>query len=311
MSLGVGAILLCVAAYLRPKKSRNENPTLRVQDAPVLLELLNNIANQLGAPKIDGVHVIGDFNAYMAEFNGQERVVGIGAPLWLALDDDERLALLAHEIAHLSNNDPARMQLTGSALQTLSRWLELFSPPSIIDHDSDTRIIIDDRGILAQLVGGVFGAGFAALTLAYEKLIFADSQRAEYLADVLATSVAGASAMQATLKKLILTPLAEKVLATVYYDGANEVHLFESMAAAVRNPDATASHRLFALAIEELHSVDASHPPTRFRMEVVGVAERNDGAMFASDVNWAAIDGELFARVAAEERKLLDLVITQ
>ncbi|MGJ8617913.1 MAG: M48 family metallopeptidase [Sulfitobacter sp.] len=311
LPLVFGALLLCVAAYLRPRKNRNQDTTLTVQEAPVLLGLLNDIAGQLGAPRINGVHVLGGFNAYMAEFGGQERVVGIGAPLWLALDHDERIALLAHEVAHLANNDPARMQLTGTALQTLGRWLQLFSPPSIIDHESNVEIVVDDRGILAQVIGAVFGAAFGALTLAYEKLIFANSQRAEYLADVMATSVAGTSAMQSTLKKLILAPLAEKVMATVYYDGSQEVHLFDNMAEVVRSPDIRDSDRLFKLAIEELHSVDASHPPTRFRLEVVGVAEQGDVKMCADNIDWIAIEDELSASVEAEERKILNSMINQ
>lgn len=309
--LGIGAFLLGAAAYLRPRVILNEISTLTQSDAPTLLRLLDQISDALGAPKVSGVHVSNDFNAYVVEFNPQERVVGIGAPLWIALDPAERLAILAHEIAHLANNDPARGRLTGAAMVTLSRWLELFSPPSLIDHETNTEIIVDDRGIIAQIVSGLFGGAVGAIALSYEKLIFAESQRAEYLADIMAASVAGAPAMQSALKKIILAPLADDFVSRIYYDGSKELNMFEGMANAVRAPDTITSEKLYIEAAKILHSVDSSHPPTRYRIEVVGVAGQVDRKLLVGNIDWKHIDDELSSAFLAEEKNTLSGMLVQ
>lgn len=307
--LVIGVLLIASAIFLRPRAIRNHAPTLRDTDAPALLGLLNRIAEELDAPAIDGVHVTGDFNAYIVEFNSRERIVGIGAPLWLALDHRERLALLAHEVAHLANNDPARGRLTGVAMMTLSRWFDLFSP-SLVDNEYNAEVI-DERGFLAQLWGGLFGGVVDAIALAYEKLIFVESQRAEYLADILAASVAGAPAVQSVFRKTILEPLAGDFVPRCYYDGSRELRLFEGMADAVATPDADAAERLFAEAAETLHSVDSTHPPTRYRIDVIGAVDQGCGTLQAALIDWNSIDDEISVPISEEEKHTLSLMMVQ
>ncbi len=308
--LGLGVLLIAAAIYLRPRALRNDSPTLTENDAPTLLGLLDRIADELEAPRIDGVQVTNDFNAYVVEFNPRERVVGIGAPLWLALDHGERLALLAHEVAHLANDDPARGRLTGAAMVTLSRWLDLFSPPALVARGTGMEFV-DDRGFFAQLASGLFGGAIDAIALSYEKLIFVESQRAEYLADILAASVAGAPAMQSVLKKIILAPLAEDFVSRSYYDGSRELCVFDGMAKAVDAPDADAADQLFAEAAETLHSVDSSHPPTRYRMEVIGALDQGQCKVQAEALDWKRIDDELSAAISEEEKRTLSQMLVQ
>ena len=91
----IGTLILAAGYFLRTPRRQNTQKTLRCANAPTLFLLLDDIATLLGAPKIDGIHVNGEFHAHMAEFGKKERVLGIGAPLWLALETPERLALLA------------------------------------------------------------------------------------------------------------------------------------------------------------------------------------------------------------------------
>ena len=256
----LGTIILFAGFYLRTPKPTNTQSTLRRADAPTLFELLDDIAKRLGAPRVDGIHVDRELNAYMAEFGTKERVLGIGAPLWLALEPPERLALLAHEIAHLINQDPARGQLAYGALGTLARWHDLSHPPEIVDHETNSRFYYEERGLLGQLSGFLFGRTIETISLGFEKLIFADSQRAEYLADVSSASVAGVAAENASLKKLILSPLAEEVLKHTYFDGSKDIRLFEDMAGAIRTPDTDRAAELFSEATKSTHTVDSSPP---------------------------------------------------
>ncbi len=309
-ALVVGGVVLAAALYLRPRAHRNTHPTLRRDAAPVLFGLLDAISERLEAPRIDGVHVFGSFNAYMAEFGAEDRVVGIGAPLWLAMTPPERLAILAHEVAHLANDDPARGKIIGAATDTISRWFELFTPPAFITHEN-VHVIMDDRGIEGRMVSGIFGWVMGGIALAYERLIYAESQRAEYFADLLAARVAGAAAMQSSLKKIILAPLGDKALAHLHYDGKTKVAAFEAMARGVVAPSEADAREHYDEAVRSLHTVDSSHPPTRFRLEVVGAAGAASGSLDAEGLDWAAIDRELSEAFAAEEKKVLAAILIQ
>lgn len=306
-----GLAFVGIGVFLRRPRLHNTRDTLGPEDAPKLFDLLNHISRELGAPRISGVHVVPDFNAYIVEFGKSELVVGIGAPLWKSLSRSERIALLAHEVAHQVSNDPSRGNVTSSALFTLYRWSELLQPPAVVDQEAGEQIIFDDRGLMSRAMTGLFSGAFDALALAFEKMIFVDSQRAEYLADIKSANVAGATASKSLLKKVILAPLAERVLNDIYYDGRKHISVFDKMADAVREPDPQDEEKAYSDALDELHTVDRTHPPTRFRMEVVGVAAREAPAISIDDFDWPAIDAELSAAFLEEEKLLLNAIIVQ
>ncbi len=310
-AIAIGCIILAGGLYLRPRSFKNTQTTLRRADAPTLFSLLDNIANHLKSPPIDGVHVDSNFNAYMAEFKGKDRVLGIGAPLWLALDPPERLALLAHEVAHLINNDPARGKIASNALETLARWHDLIHPPTLINHEHNTRFYYENRGLIGQLFSYLLGGVISTIALGFEKLIFAESQRSEYLADIASSSIAGAAAEKSSLKKIILSPLAEYALKHAHYDGSKDINLFENMARAVRSPDTHKAAELYTEADKSMHTIDSSHPPTRYRMEVVAIAGNLEPAIDTDQVDWAAIDEEFAPHFQREEQALLSKIIIQ
>ncbi len=307
----LGLLLMATGYYLRTPAPKNERTTLRRADAPIMFALFDQISDTLDAPLIDGLHVVPEINAYMAEFGKSQYILGIGAPLWLALSPAERLSLLAHEIAHLINRDPARGILSLRALETLNRWHDLSHPPALIDHDTRTRYYMDDRGIIDQAFGIIFGGLIRVTMFGFERLIFADSQRAEYLADIAATSVAGVQAGLSTLKKLILAPLAFQVYDTIYFDGRKHVPLFQKMADSITRANVQEAQALFAEEMDRDLSIDNTHPPTRFRMEVIAAAGEVDPAIDADQINWAAIESELAASLSRVEQRALSEIIRQ
>ncbi|MGH1415664.1 MAG: M48 family metallopeptidase [Pelagimonas sp.] len=206
----VGVVFIAAGFYLFPRRTKNTDTTYGRTDCPTLFSLLDQISSCMEAPKVTGLHVFDEVNAYMARFGKDQHVLGIGAPLWQALTPDQRLAILSHEVAHLINNDPARGELTGHAMMTLSRWSTLFDPPKLIDHGRNEFVVIDDRGAYGQIISNLFGGAVGALTFAYEKLVFSDSQRAEYQADINAALVAGKPAMASALQMSILSPLGRR-----------------------------------------------------------------------------------------------------
>jgi len=123
-------------------------------------------------------------------------------------------------------------------------------------------------------LGNLARLGIETLALGYERLIYADSQRAEYLADLGATRIAGTPATRTMQGTLVLIPLAYDALSGLHLDGCHKTDLSRKMAAAISTPDAGAAAPLRSAAAQTLHRVDNSHPPTRFRIKVIEAADQ-------------------------------------
>jgi len=77
-----------------------------------------------------------EFNASFGRVGWKQReVLTLGLPLWAILEDAERVALIAHELAHGVNGDPVRGFYVGSAVAALARWHVLLHPDRIWDEE--------------------------------------------------------------------------------------------------------------------------------------------------------------------------------
>src|SRR5262249_26321605 len=128
------------------------------------------------------------------------KILVIGMPLFSILSDEERLAVLGHEVGHFVNGDPTRTIFIGTAINTLVEWYPLLLP---------APNVVYDRGLLEMLTRPVLNlfmrglAGFVKLLIkALSHLSWHNTQRAEYLADNMAARVGGSDAMIAALEKL-------------------------------------------------------------------------------------------------------------
>lgn len=141
---------------------------------------VDTIARLLDAQYIDGIIVS---NAYTASYGRygfkQKTILHIGVPLWAALNNQEKIALVAHELAHFVNGDFSNRFAVNSAFRSLRTWHELLSA-------------------LFQPLAGLSHLGLF-LTL---RLMFHESRRAEYLADILAAKIGGTEATSSVLTKL-------------------------------------------------------------------------------------------------------------
>ncbi len=105
--------------------------------------------------------------------------------------------------------------------------------------------------------------------------------------------------------------MAEDALSRVHYNGRDPVSLFETMAHAMRNPDPDAKDRLIQEAFATLHTVDATHPPTQFRITCIGALEDSLPDIRAQDIDWRQIDQELAPGFAVAQDRLLSRIIVQ
>ncbi|GAA3213238.1 M48 family metallopeptidase [Nonomuraea helvata] len=275
----LGVVALGLAWLVRPRVPRfpaDVQPLTR-EEAPNLYALLDRIGAGVGAPRADAVALDGTVNAAFGTYGWRRRrLVMIGYPLWLILTPQERIAVLAHEMAHSSNGDSRHGLFVGTALDSLR---ELRGVTRFDWHQDDGL----DR-LFAQALLVLAGLPVRALIFALELLLYRSSQRAEYRADELGARVAGSRAMASVLDVLTTrAPSARNFLEpSAVLLGASD--LWDQLQASVAAvPDEELERRRQA-AREEKTRVDDTHPPTYLRMERVRSLPYAEGEIGSAEV---------------------------
>jgi Zn-dependent protease with chaperone function len=210
-------------------------------------------------------------------------VLELGLPLLCILDDQEKLALLAHELAHDVNRDATRGVLVGSAMTSLSRWYAVMRPVHLALSLGFTELI-----------------HLYALLLSH--LCWRDAQRAEYLADGLAAQVVGTAAMLSLLDKLHVTH-ARYLLAPNPADRERPDRFFDDLRERLAAIPPREWERIRR--VERLHvsRLDATHPPTAYRIALLDDVPATPPAITLTDDESTALAYELAAAErTAEER---------
>ncbi|MFB7244290.1 hypothetical protein CW362_24160 [Streptomyces populi] len=123
----IGLVLILFAALLRPRFDSLDPdlPTLLREEAPALYALLDDVADAVGARRLDAVQVSTDFSVRVTTFGvRRRRRLVLGYPLWLTFAPQQRVAALAHELAHSASRDVRRGALVGIALASLADGAE-------------------------------------------------------------------------------------------------------------------------------------------------------------------------------------------
>ncbi|MGE3872555.1 MAG: M48 family metallopeptidase [Parvibaculaceae bacterium] len=296
-----GLMLAALAWTLWPQLGFVPEDCLRRREFPNLFSMLDGIAAQLSIKPVEHVRVDHRFASSLTEV-GRERtpVLTIGLPLWASLGGQERVALIGHELAHRANGDPARGTVVGCGLAVLDRWLDLTAP-------ADERSFADvATHLVMRLLGGAVGAVRALLA----RLLFLDSQRAEYLADHLAAKIAGPVATVKLLGKLGLDRKLKAVAERAYYaddaDGRQPAgDVFRNFVETMPDGEGEAIGRTGE---RENSRTDAAHPPTASRVRFIRSRHFELPLVVLSDTLSRAIDEELrpfregFAAVFVEPR---------
>src|SRR5207249_11991578 len=163
--------------------------------------LLDDVAGAVGAEPVSSVILSADFNASFTQVGlRRQGILILGLSLWEVLEPSERIALLGHEFGHAVNGDPRRGLVIGAALRSLATWYNLLRPhrlgtPSYSGNSITLTSEWIARNVILRPVGWLVRAVYTGL----ERILFQDSQRAEYLADQLAVQVAGAAALRGVL----------------------------------------------------------------------------------------------------------------
>ncbi|MFI6788805.1 M48 family metallopeptidase [Nonomuraea sp. NPDC050383] len=214
-------------------------------DAPRLYALVDRIGADLGAPRTDLIAISGAVNASFRTYGRRRRhLVEIGYPLWLLLGPQERVALLAHEMAHSSNGDARHGLVVGSALHSLHE-LRLFASFGWQPGDGVSAFI-------TECLHALLGIPVRGVILLQELLLYRSSQHAEYRADEMQARTAGTESVGRFLGS-----------SAVAVGTGNLWAALRSTVDAV--PDAELERRREAARAERTR-VDTTHPPTHLRV---------------------------------------------
>ncbi len=300
-----GVCLLIMAWVLLPPVNRLDGPVYGRAEMPALFELVDKLAGQIGAPKVDGIWIDPSLNAFMGRFSRRrKRILGIGLTLWQILEHRERVALLAHELAHEVNGDPARTTLIWMAENTLHAWIDMLTPDG---HDPDD-FRSDDWGIGMAGEAMRIMAGLVTLLLrGLVRLNMRQSQIAEYYADLIAAKMAGYEAEVDSQRKLVLRPAIDgRLVRRISGQPGAGRKLLTEMKGHIDGLSAEAVEQLEKRMLAERSSVDATHPPTAYRLRFLSHHSDLKGEFDASTTDWAAIDAELDPFLEPMGQALLD-----
>lgn len=255
--------------------------------------LVSRIAEQVGtqAPSVIVFNL--DVNASVRE-SGLRRtpVLTVGIPLWLSLPPQARIAVLAHELGHLVNRDPARGRWSWPAqefLGRISRALGGGQPGRLFRRTIEEGV----TGLLpALLYGGA--AIISTLAASGQYLVNAiarpDSRRAEYYADAISLDLAGTDGfLEAQRTLLVADDIIDRLIDRAPRLGASdlpEAALRARQGALVSVP----LRRQLSVRHDDLWS---SHPSGHSRLLFAESQPRRQARIAPTDEQWQAIDAEL------------------
>ncbi|MBV1854957.1 M48 family metalloprotease [Catellatospora tritici] len=294
----LGLLLIAAAYALRPRVTRLTDVThdtypLSADKQPELFALITRTAAAVGAPMPDHVALTERAEAWtaVAGLRGR-RVLGLGIPLLVALDPQQTVALLAHELSHFTHRDSRRALLTMPARTMFGRLARALRPPR---RDA---LELHLRGAYAlvigvwQLVGGLlcwllYSAHFAMNLLA-ERV----SRRDEALADLGGARAAGSLAAQRLTEQLVLLPVILPVV-----DGRVEpgeaLARWRAGLAAARERHAGRTGRLLQLSNRTYASLFSSHPAPGRRHDLLKAAPFQQATVVVTPEQALRLDAEL------------------
>lgn len=268
-------------------------------ELPVLFRTLDAIAERLGTPPIAQVVVDLEPNLWFARTGWRRRpTVGIGVPLWLALRPQERVAVLAHELGHGHNGDARHGAVVAAAHGVLAELHETFAGGPLDDCRRDLGYMVGADAMetpvntVTRLVNATFGALVRGYAAVLGRADLRAGQRAEYLADRTAATVAGSEATAHALERLVLGESAYRALerAVRYEREQDPVALVRRTVTGI--PARELDRRMRVSRLRDSRT-DSTHPPTYLRARLIRVRPVQTATVVLGLSDAATTDHEL------------------
>lgn len=260
----LGIALIGLAVMLRPrlgslKRAVDGGWTLREDSA--VSALVGRIVDATGAPRPHVIVVDLDWNASAAVVGlRRTRVLRLGVPLLLALNEQHQVAVIGHELGHLKHDDSLRRLMTMPARTVFGRLAGLTTlPPGSNAVDRGLGGVLALLWSVVQLVMGILSWLFWTLHLGLHLIGAAEQRRAETYADLIAARAAGHRAALESLDVLALESRLSGLLHPNVTDGRAAAE-WRNLLAGAREGAAGDVEALRQLTIREHASMLASHP---------------------------------------------------
>src|SRR6185503_2622648 len=248
VAFGVWVVLWLIAKFQGDRIMLSIAGAQKIEhaDAPQLFNVVEEmvLASQLG--KMPDIYVIPDDrpNAFAAGRTPETRVVAVTSGLLRLMSRDELQGVIAHEIGHHKNGDPALMILMGVMLGAIVLIAEIFLRSGFHRGRRSSR---DRNG--AEIAIVVLAIALAILAPVVARLLyFSCSRRREYLAD--------ASAARFTRYPEGLAAALEKI--SVHFQANHETNRVLAPMYIINPMQALAAVGLFS-----------THPPTDDRVKIL------------------------------------------
>jgi len=259
----IGVLMVVLAVVTRPRIAPDPDHPLARDAAPELYRLVDDISAELRAPRVAMIGVDGDWNAYTYRFGLRQRTaIVIGLPYWHALADQERVALLAHEVGHTVNGDTTRGIVQGNAELLLRHWAFMTEPDDIVDASGGLIALASVPANVAMLGISLTLTGLADALFA---LAFPARLRAELYADRLAATIAGRHAASAEQAFAYHVPAYLRALAAVTIRRPPAADLYDEILVQIAATPPAEIERLRRKERIAPFTFDQTHPPTPVR----------------------------------------------
>lgn len=286
------------------------------QEAPELHALVRDVAAAVGVAPPARLRLGTADNACVGRgLYGRDVELTIGLVLWGRLSWDARLALLGHELGHCLPRGGGHRAVEAAGV-VLRGWLTVLWPTGY-DVELARHRASWNRSASRGMLGGPvlvwlatvlqrLAAVPALVTLVLlDRLQASAAQRAEYAADVAAARVAGTDGAVVLLSGLV-DPRGWRtsVAAAVRRDE----DVWGALATAGRRP-ARETARLRRIARDETVRVDASHPPTALRLDLLERLPWRGPSASMTPERLAAVDAEVEGLLGTRRRALADRLL--
>ncbi len=300
--IAAGALMAAAAILMRPRFGElPEEGTHHRGEVPTLYALADDVAEALATPRVDVVAVDHSFNASWSIVGiRRKRVLRLGGPLLAGLEPQERVALVAHELAHARNGDSTRGLIVGSAIGALEQLYLLLAP------DQGGEWEFNGIDALANGAMWVLSRPVLGLLLLELHLVLRDSQRAEFLADALAAEVAGTEPTVALSEKTLLEPTFRSVVQHAAHGDVEPGEVLRDVTRAFTSVPPRERERRRRVARLEAARLFASHPPMAQRIRLLEERAAREPRVVLDAARAAALDRELVPLAHAIGRRLVD-----
>jgi Zn-dependent protease with chaperone function len=297
----LGALMLSVAYAQRPRVTPLPALLYSRTELPKLFRLTDDVACAIGCEPVSAIVLTEDYNAYVfTAGKNHQQIMALGVPYFYLLSPQARVGLIAHELGHFASDDPKNGAVVTRALQVLQFWISTF-------RQDAQEIATGFAGIAAN--GIMFGLGLLPVSLRnlVLQLVYDDSQKAEYIADLRASKVAGKNGVLAATDALkyntTFRGYLNKSFHAVDEHGLTVVERFRGF---VRALPVTEQDRLTRCNLIPSSQIDTTHPPIRYLMDYVRGLPESQIVVELTAAESMEIDDELRPHLTRVSERLLE-----